>query len=215
MFSSLVSPLRCAAVWALACLPLLATHALAASVNFGSIAVGATSNIKSVTLTFIAPGTVGAVETVLLGAKNLDYTQSGGTCRTGMSYGAGQSCTVEVAFTPRLPGSRNGAAVLMNGSGATIATTYLTGIGKGSLATFPADAPTLPAGSIGINGFAVDGNGIVYYSSSGTPQPSTRSMPMAAAPSLRPFPANSQALPCRQSMAPGICCWMLRGRRSC
>ena len=101
---------------------------------------------------------------MLQGSTGLDYSSTGGSCQLGSTYQAGDSCTVQATFKPLAPGVRNGAVVLRNSTGAAIATAYLTGIGQGSLATFPGGTPVL-AGYVGESStnWTVDGAGNIYY----------------------------------------------------
>jgi hypothetical protein len=164
MSSSFFAPLRRPAVWAFACLSALASQTLAAqtSVNFGTVPVGQTTPAQTVTVNFSQSGQIKAVKAVLNGSSGFDFNETGGTCQAGSTYQAGQSCTVQASFKPLAPGARNGAIVLENPAGATIATAYLTGIGQGPLATFPGGTPIL-TGYISSGGWTIDGAGNIYY----------------------------------------------------
>ena len=95
-------------------------------------------------------------------------TLSAGTCEPGDVYTAGQSCTVNVIFTPQAPGARNGAVVLTDASGNVLGTTYLPGTGYGpQLAFGPGVQSTLPGPTYassyqGPLGITVDASGNVY-----------------------------------------------------
>jgi hypothetical protein len=177
MSPSFFAPLRRPAVWALACLSVLAGQAFAAptSVSFGTVPVGQTSPAQTVTVHFSQSGQIKAIKAVLQGATGLDYAATGGSCQAWSTYQAGQSCTVQASFKPLAPGARNGAIVLENPAGATIATAYLTGIGQGPLATFPGGTPIVTAyldriGFYSNLGWTVDGAGNIYYIVPGTTQ---------------------------------------------
>ena len=137
--------------------------------NFGSVNVGSTSATPiSVTLTFGTAQTLGSISVVTQGATGLDYTDAGtGTCKAGTAYGVGETCTVNVSFTPKFAGTRYGAAKLLDGSGNVIATGYVQGTGVGPQITFQPGAQTVVANTA-INGLsadqwiAVDGSGNVY-----------------------------------------------------
>ena len=100
-------------------------------------------------------------------AKPLN-TFSAGTCETGVAYTAGQSCTVNVVFTPLAPGARNGAVVLTDSSGNVLGTTYLPGTGIGPQLVFgPGVQSTLPGPTYASSyqdplGITVDASGNVY-----------------------------------------------------
>jgi YVTN family beta-propeller protein len=111
-------------------------------VNFGTTPV-ATTTPPTLTLyfTFTTAGYLGSLPAVLTqGTTGLDFTDAGtGTCTTNgttHTYAAGDTCTVNVKFTPRFAGTRNGAVQLLNSSGAAIATAYVHGIGTGPQAVF-------------------------------------------------------------------------------
>ena len=74
--------------------------------NFGSVAVGAASAQQSLTFAFDTGGTLASTPYSVLtqGAPNLDFaaaaTQPATACVTGHPYNAGDTCTVDVVFTP-------------------------------------------------------------------------------------------------------------------
>jgi hypothetical protein len=141
-----------------------------AGANFGSVPVGTTSAAQTLTFTFDTAGTIGAPMALTMGAPNLDFAMvSGGssTCTSGSSYNAGDICTIDVTFTPKYSGLREGAVELTNSSGTVIATAYVYGVGAGPQVAFsPATQSTLANGlnqSSSIpSGVAVDGAGNVY-----------------------------------------------------
>ncbi len=133
--------------------------------NFGSVNVGATSPSIPMTFTFDTAGTLGSTAVLTQGAAVLDFADAGtGTCKANSAYTAGQTCTVNVTFTPRFAGSRYGAAVLYSGIGTVLATGYVQGTGAGPQVNFlPGAQSVIP--STGLNGqygVAVDGGGNVY-----------------------------------------------------
>ena len=144
--------------------------------GFAAVAtnVGSTSAPQTATLVFNSAVTLDAtpataIQVVTQGATGLDFAYvSGGSCTAGASYTAGQSCTVDYTFTPASPGMRLGAVVLYNNAAtpATVASTYLSGLGNGPLAEFPGNSPTtLAAGIDSPAAVAVDASGNVYWSS--------------------------------------------------
>ena len=143
----------------------IASFAADAQTSFGSVAVGS-SAASSVTITIPSAVTLSSISVLTQGAAGLDFTNFGaGTCSSGTSYAAGQTCTVEVAFKPQYPGGRYGVVLLKDGSGNLIATSYLYGIGLGpQIAYGPGIAIAIdPAvNGFGLNqpsGVAVDGAG--------------------------------------------------------
>ena len=81
--------------------------------DFGAVDVGTTSAAMTLTFTFDASATLGSTSVVTQGAPNLDFADAGtGTCKAGLPTANGDTCTVDVTFTPTLAGIRYGAAVL-------------------------------------------------------------------------------------------------------
>ena len=79
--------------------------------------------------------TLGATQVVTQGAGGLDFTLgTGGTC-TG-TIAAGNSCTVNVNFTPLAPGLRSGAVELFNSSGNPVAATQIYSVGEAPAIAF-------------------------------------------------------------------------------
>jgi sugar lactone lactonase YvrE len=142
-------------------------------VNFGSVAVATTTPATtSLTFTFGSSTTIAAPAVLTLGAANLDFTDAGtGTCTTNgnsHTYNGGDTCTVDVTFKPKFAGLRYGGVTLTNGSGALIASTYLSGAGTGPQLTFsPAVSTSLGSGVSGPGGVAIDGNGNVFVADTG------------------------------------------------
>ena len=139
------------------------------AVDFGTVAIGRTSEPIRLTFTFDSGGSIGRPVTLTRGASGLDFavaaTGTGtGTCTAGTSYSAGDTCTVDVIFTPRLAGTRHGAATLTDGSGKVLATAYLAASGSGAMVSFPPGVQsTLPISGLTYpHGIAVDGSGNVY-----------------------------------------------------
>ena len=145
--------------------------------NFGSVKVGATSASPiALVFTFDASVTVGSTAVVTQGAPNLDFTSAGGTCKANTAYNTGNTCTVKVTFKPKAPGTRYGAAELLDASGDPLATGYVQGTGVGPLVTFansssgnylPSSQITLGSGFSFLHGVAVDASGNVFVADNG------------------------------------------------
>lgn len=128
----------------------------------GSQTVG-TAQTQSVTITVPQTGVLSNIKVVTQGIANADFTDAGGdTCSTGTPYTAGQTCTVNVQFSPKYPGARSGAVVLTLTSGAAqfLVTQYVFGLGKGPL---PLIIPGLAS--------TVAGDGAWLYVQDGVPGP--------------------------------------------
>lgn len=139
-----------------------------AQTNFGSVNIGSSAS-SMVTVTIPSGGELSSISVVTKGAPNLDFTDAGGgTCAVGVSA---LSCTINVSFTPKFAGLRNGAVVLSDSTG-VVATAYLMGVGVGPQIAFYSQSPqtiaipaTLTYSAVSV---AVDGNGDVYIGDSPT-----------------------------------------------
>ncbi len=113
--------------------------------------VGSTcSSSQSVIFNLAATTTIGAIQVVTQGVTGLDFAEaSGGTC-TG-TIAAGNSCSVNVSFTPLAPGLRLGAVQLYASNGSLAATMPIYGVGQGPVAAFiPATQTTVPVSGLGL-----------------------------------------------------------------
>lgn len=128
--------------------------------TFAETPVGATTQAGIVVLTVQSTGTAGAPLALTEGVTTPSVAEfavsDAGTCGANPSLSPGQSCTVAVTFTPRYPGVRHGAVVLMTSGGQLLASTLISGVGKGGL-------PVLIPGQID----TVAGNGQWFYQSDG------------------------------------------------
>ena len=97
-----------------------------------------------------ATTTIGVIQVVTQGVSGLDFAEAGaGTC-TG-TIAAGNSCTVNVSFTPVAPGLRLGAVELYDSNGSLIQTVPIYGVGQGPVAAYsPATQTTVPVSGIGL-----------------------------------------------------------------
>ena len=129
----------------------------------GSVPLGS-SAAKTVTVTLPYATKISSIEVFAGGAQGLDFITTGGTCKTGVAYAAGASCTLQVKFTPQSSGARYGEYMLYSPSGQLVAGGYLAGSGAGPRATFlplTASAPLLEYG-LPIQSAAVDENNGFY-----------------------------------------------------
>jgi sugar lactone lactonase YvrE len=153
----------------------IAVTSLNTAGGFGSVNVGTAAPVQALSYNFAADTTLSAVNILAAGAANLDYTDGGGsTCIAGAAYTAGQSCVVNVGFTPSAPGLRSGGVTLFaQGSNLPLTTWYLNGVGQSSAVTFdPGVQSTLAAlaNNGQAAGAAVDGAGNVYVLDSANSQ---------------------------------------------
>ncbi|QEE26922.1 hypothetical protein FTW19_02220 [Terriglobus albidus] len=136
------------------------------AVAMPTMAVGQSTSL-TLNFTFTTGGTIGAPVVLTMGAPNLDFTDAGtGSCTTNgtaHTYSAGDTCTVDVIFTPKYAGLRRGAVELTTTAGAVIATAYVSGTGTGPQVAFrPGTQSTLGSGFSAPIGVAVDGSGNVF-----------------------------------------------------
>ena len=152
----------------------IASVTAAAQTNFGSVE-GGSSVTSLVTLTISSAGTPESIAVVTQGATGVDYTDAGtGTCAVGTAYKIGSTCTVGVTFRPLAAGPRYGAAMLKDGSGNVLATTFLNGIGLVPLVTYGPGTSTdvidpnlLSFGLNSPSGAVVDTTGNLYIADTG------------------------------------------------
>ena len=141
--------------------------------GFGSVPLGQIGTSQTVTLTFSAAGIAASPQALTLGAPNQDFAISiGGSCTTGHSYQAGDTCTEEVTFTPKAAGLRRGAVVVSDGSGNALASAFVSGVGAGPVAGMRAlSMPLLSYSTLGImadRAIAIDGAGDLFVASLNT-----------------------------------------------
>lgn len=113
--------------------------------NFGTQAVGSASS-QTVTVTATAAGSVATVHVLTMGSPNLDFAAGTGTCASA-NLAINQQCTLTVSFTPRFPGQRLGAVVLLDSSNNVLGTSYMQGTGLGGLAVLIPGNEVLYAGN--------------------------------------------------------------------
>jgi YVTN family beta-propeller protein len=135
------------------------------------IAVGASSS-QTATLVVTKGGTLGSIQVVTQGNSNLYFNAAaGGTCAVGASYSVGQTCTVNVTFTPQYPGVSNGGVLLEDAAGNLLATAYVSGVAAG---------PEIMFNLEGISPFTLD----TYQESVSTPFGGTGALVVDAAGSV-------------------------------
>jgi Chitobiase/beta-hexosaminidase C-terminal domain/Beta-propeller repeat/NHL repeat len=132
---------------------------------FSTVNIGASATV-SVTVAIPVAATIGSISALTQGAANQDFTNAGGgTCVVGTAYSADATCTVNVAFAPKYPGTRYGALLVQDSAGAELANIYLEASGVGSQANFlPGTETTVAMDLNQPNGLVVDGSGNLYIS---------------------------------------------------
>jgi hypothetical protein len=139
--------------------------------NFGNINVcpagvnanGPCSTALPVTFNLASTTAIGAVQVVTQGLSGLDFTLGAGSSCTG-TVAAGNSCNVNVSFTPLAPGLRVGAVELFDNNANLIASTPVYGTGQGpNIAFAPGVETIVPTTGLHYNvGVAVDAGGNTF-----------------------------------------------------
>lgn len=103
------------------------------SLNFGNIAVGATSAVQTVTLTNSGQAAMSIAGISITGANPGDFAQSN-TCPTGAStLAAGASCAIDVTFAPTSGGMRSAAVRVSDNAPGSPQSVALSGVGLSPL----------------------------------------------------------------------------------
>jgi hypothetical protein len=84
-----------------------------AAIDFGDVAVGATSPGRTVTLANVGGGTTGALSTSVSGSDRAAFSVTANTCTGPLAPGA--SCTFTVSFAPTTQGSAAAAVIVTDG----------------------------------------------------------------------------------------------------
>lgn len=133
------------------------------SINVGSVNIGTTSAAIPMVFTFTSAGTLGSTAVLTQGATGLDFANSGnGTCLANTAYTAGETCTINVTFTPKSAGIRNGVAELINTAGNVFATGGIQGIGVGPQIKFLPGVQSTVAGLSEPQAVTIDNSGNLY-----------------------------------------------------
>ena len=99
--------------------------------------VGAVSTPVTINVLIQTTGLLSSIKVLSRGNTNIDFQNMGsGSCTVGVSYPAGQTCTVSVGFQPKYPGLRSGAIVLAAKDGSSLGSQFISGMGAGALAIF-------------------------------------------------------------------------------
>lgn len=145
-------------------------------VNFGPVNVcpvgHATPAPCSETLTMkynvTLPQGVSVGNVFTLGSAPLDFNVAAPTSTTCGVVTSGTSCTVAVTFSPKRPGLREGAVLIVGSDGNLLATTFLRGTGLGPEIAFTSSAETLVGSGLKQPAaVAMDGQGDVYIADAG------------------------------------------------
>lgn len=107
------------------------------------VTVGSTTSPQTVPVTIqrTGTGTVGAIKVLTQGSTGLDFAYSStGTCPIVV----GQICNINVTFSPKYPGTRFGAIVILDSGGTVMGSQKISGVGQGPLSVMvPGQITTL------------------------------------------------------------------------
>ena len=127
---------------------------------------------KTIALNYTIPagGDIAARSILTFGAPNLDFTVASGSTCTG-HVDAGGTCTLNVTFTPKFPGLREGAVQIADDLGNVLANTNIFGAGVGPQIAFSSSKQTTVGSGFTQpfsypSGVATDGAGDVYVADS-------------------------------------------------
>jgi hypothetical protein len=138
--------------------------------ELGSTATGSPAATSSpVLFSFSGAVTPASFAIQEAGATTPDFTiATGGTCAAGTAYTAQSSCTVNVILSPNAAGDVSAKLLMLDGSGNTLASLTLQGIGTGSaIQVQPGTESLIGAGLKTPSQIAVDANDNVYVADSG------------------------------------------------
>ncbi len=139
--------------------------------SFASAKVGEDAGVETLTVNFSGPTQLTKIE-----SKTKDFTlESGGTCHEGNAYSAGQSCTLQVRFSPQGAGTRTGKIVIQHSASATPFALGIGGYGYAPVLSFTPAIMTTVAGTYpsskglltGAQNLTVDGNDTLYAADTG------------------------------------------------
>jgi len=139
------------------------------SVNFGYVAVGASSGVLGMNFSVPAGTTVSGFSFFATGGATSEFVDGGSSTCKVQKYTTATNCVLNVKFKPAAPGLRRGGMVISDGSGNALGSWLLFGIGTGPQTGF--SSALVKAGSSapnlsGANHRQVDGAGNLFVASS-------------------------------------------------
>src|SRR6187402_134335 len=103
--------------------------------DLGELPVSTGTTTQTVMVPYQTAGMASSIRVLTAGIAGKDFTTTDeGTCATG-TFLVGQSCSISVTFSPKAPGERVGAVVVLNGN-TVLGTKLLHGRGLGPLGVF-------------------------------------------------------------------------------
>ncbi len=123
----------------------------------GSSPVGGPATTQQVTVTVTSPGVLDSLKVRTAGSDGFDFSAAAaGTCTPGSILSVGRQCTMQLSFSPRFPGERRGAIVLLDRAGLVLGVQLVVGKATGAVGTFvPGTISTVAGDAVWI--YAGDG----------------------------------------------------------
>ena len=138
------------------------------SIDFGAIAVGASTTVQSYNFSVSAGTVIGNVGIYTQGVTGKEFIDGENDSCIAQVYVAATLCSVNVIFSPSGTGARSGSVVLYDPQGNALAIAFLSGSGIApQAAIFPAAQTALGSNLSGPAGVAVDGAGNIYIADTG------------------------------------------------
>lgn len=180
--------------------PVLVWSPAVTAVDFGTVVLGSTSSVRTVTVSNQGPGAATISLINIVGADAAQFTVTPRNCAAAGLLYEGSSCDLDLAFAPGLSGTRS-AQVQFASTGSPPPTLTLTGVGSGGAA---------PLGSLSENAVAF---GTVRVGARSTPvevtliSSGTTPLQVTALSATGPFSVSSRTCPATPfDLPPGSRC---------
>jgi hypothetical protein len=130
--------------------------------------LGSSSASTPINYVFNTSVTPAAINLVTGTATSTLFANAGNGCAAGTAYTAGQSCSVNLTYTPSAGGLQTGAVILANASGTAINTAAVSAIGDAVVVTVDPGTVTPFTGAFKTpEGAAIDSQGNIYVADAG------------------------------------------------
>ncbi|MDE1163140.1 MAG: hypothetical protein PW792_14550 [Acidobacteriaceae bacterium] len=140
-------------------------HELSFHPVFSQVATGSVSAVQTVMFSSLTSQTLGATSEGAEGVTTTDFqTATGGTCTSGASLVVGATCSLNLEFSPTIPGVIRGFVRTENAAGSVISQLVVSGTATGAeLVVDPGTESNLGT-SLSAGGVAADPAGNVFVS---------------------------------------------------
>ncbi len=141
------------------------------ALTFGPLLVGTTSASQSVSITNNGSATLVISSISVTGANSGDFTAT--PCALPAQFAPGESCTVEITFTPTATGTRNASLSITDNAAGSPQTVSLSGVGQSFTLSASPNPVTIAQGSQGTSTITITPlsgfSGSVTLTASGLP----------------------------------------------